>query len=266
MCSTLCKLLRSSFRKSAHVFNQFRAAFHDMEGEILHLRRLRQQVYVSAKRRETNTNLSQWTLQTALLVALLLNYDFAAGAEWLHQRRRRGTQLAEGSCPEQTASSLEDYFLESEVDELALWCDAEHSPLSRTVWKTACEFVQGHRLAQWVRQRNVQGAAVPVQTLVTKYNMAVGSDASGLSSVLPAPPPMFSSGRMWARRWRLKYGGRHAAVKVEDRLPVESLRQKVHTFFSNAGASLSRFWVRFRADFESQFWVPKLVPIFGTRI
>jgi len=202
-----------------------------MEDEILQLRRLRQQVYVSAKRREKNTNLSQWTLQTALLVALLLNYDFAAGAEWLHQRRRRGTQLPDGSCPEQTASSLEDFFLNCDVDELALWCDAEHSPLSRTVRKTASAFVHGHRLAQWVRQRNVQGAAVPVQTLVNKYNMGIGSDASGLSSVLPAPPSMFSSGRMWARRWRLKYGARHAAVKVEARLPVESLRQKVHTFF-----------------------------------
>ena len=50
------------------------------------LRRLQQRAQKQARRRDDTTGLSQWVLQTALLIALLTNYDFSAGAEWLSQK------------------------------------------------------------------------------------------------------------------------------------------------------------------------------------
>ena len=74
------------------------------------IRRLRQRMAAKARRRDSRSNLSQWTLQTALLIALALNYDFTAAAEWLVQKKRRGTQLAEDSEPKQIIQMVGDAF------------------------------------------------------------------------------------------------------------------------------------------------------------
>lgn len=77
------------------------------------LRRFRQQAYVASKRRESLTGLSHWTLQTALLTCVTLNYDFSAGAEWLFQKRRRGTPMEDATTYAQVVEMLKDGFFGS---------------------------------------------------------------------------------------------------------------------------------------------------------
>lgn len=219
-----------------------------MDDVSLQLRRLRQQAYAASRRREQLTGLSHWTLQTALLICLITNYDFSAGAEWLFQKRRRGTPLPEESDPAQVVRSLENVFLEADVEHLADLVD-DSSPLNgsaRTVRSTAQQFVRGFRLAQWVRQRNLQGAVVPTRSLIHRL-----SDPTPGSEIAPPLFSASSSGRVWASRWRQKFGAKHMALKVQDTLPLESLRQKV----------LFNFFGWFLCDFV----VPDLGTIFGPR-
>ena len=92
-----------------------------MDDASRQLQRLRQRAYVSRKRRDKTTNLSYWTLQTALCIVLVLGYDFAAGADWLQQRRRRGTPLSADTSHAEVVELLEEVFLAADVDEVALW-------------------------------------------------------------------------------------------------------------------------------------------------
>ncbi len=51
-----------------------------MESTSSELRRLKKRAYMQERRRDQTSSLTPWCLQTALLIPLLLNYDFSAGA------------------------------------------------------------------------------------------------------------------------------------------------------------------------------------------
>lgn len=197
-----------------------------MEAVRSDVRRLQKRLDNQRRRRDTRTQLSHWTLQTAILIALLLGYDFSAAAEWLQRKRRRGSALPDGAVADEVVSMLEEVFLEMDVDVLASWVDEKDSPLGVTVKKTAEQFVRGYRLACWVRTTNAnRGCAVPTQLLIDQYN---GSLASRQNALLqPINSTVLSSGRSWASRWRAAFGGKHTKLRVEDPIPLEERRSKV---------------------------------------
>ena len=110
-----------------------------------------------------------WTLNTALLISFVLGCNFDAGAEWLHQRRRRGTLLEEGPTRAQTRSMLADVSLRANVEAFALWQDPSHCSLSGSIRKTADGSVRGYQIAQWVRQRSELGSAAPAASLIERF-------------------------------------------------------------------------------------------------
>ena len=101
------------------------------------IRRLQKRAHMQRKRREAATQLSHFTLQTAMLIALIFQYDFSAAAAWLQARKRRGTPLPEGITETEVVQLVENVFLSADVHELAAWADSESCPLSDTVRKTA---------------------------------------------------------------------------------------------------------------------------------
>ena len=191
------------------------------------LRRLQARQLMQQRRRDEKTNLSQFTLQTALLISLVLGYDFSAGAAWLQVRRRRGTPLAEGLHPAQVSAMLEDAFLDADVHELAAWTDPDHCPLSISVRTTAANYVRGRRLAEWVREQNTsRGAVVPSRVLVHRYNSSPCAAVVGLAP-FSAASTASSSGRVWASRWRATFGGKHMRLRLQDPVSLEERRSKV---------------------------------------
>ena len=54
-----------------------------MEEQRKDTKRLQNRRRAAKRRRDAATGLSAWTLQAAMLISLALQYDFAAGAEWL---------------------------------------------------------------------------------------------------------------------------------------------------------------------------------------
>ena len=83
-------------------------------------------------------------MQTSLLIALLLNYDFSAATAWPQQKNRRGANV-EGMSEKQITTMVEDYFFKADVEELALSTDPACCPLPHTVQKTAEVNVKGLR-------------------------------------------------------------------------------------------------------------------------
>ena len=190
------------------------------------VRRLQKRSHMQQKRRAEGTSLSHFTLQTAMLIALLLQYDFSAAAVWLQTRRRRGTQLPEGLTETEVVQMVKNVFLAADVQELATWTDAESRPLSDSVRKAAADFARGHRLAKWVREQNYsRGVAVPTQLLVKEYNQLVRNSAVGPWGATEVSVAR-SYGRVWASRWRAKFGGRHMRLRLEEPVGLEERRSK----------------------------------------
>ena len=190
------------------------------------LQKLRQQQCMRKRRRVQDTNLSPYTLQTALLISLLLGYDFSAGAAWLLLRRRRGTQLSAEVDGPQAQALLEDAFLGIDARVLAAWTDPADVSLSGSIRKTAAKYAREYRLATWVQQRNTVGAVVPSCTLLEKYT---SSSDPALDDMAPLPgiSPTTSHGRVWAYRWRKTFGARHMKMRIQDPTPLEEIRMKV---------------------------------------
>ena len=201
-----------------------------MDDASRQLQRLRQRAYVSRKRRDKTTNQSHWTLQTALCIALVLGYDFAAGADWLQQRRRRGTPLSADTSHAEVVELLEEVFLAADVDELALWTCAGHSPLQDTVLDTGQKYAREHRLAQRVRRQNsVHGVPVPSSLLVQHHGKLVEKGVAHslqASGLIQSHIPLSAAGRVWASRWRQKHGGQHRALRSEEPISLVELQSK----------------------------------------
>lgn len=191
------------------------------------LQRLRSRRAMRQARRSEQSGVSPFTLQVAILISVLLDYDFSAGAAWLVLRRRRGTLLSPEIDDAHAKAILEDEFLKLDVQVLASWADPEDMSLSRSVKRTAAKFAREYRLAAWVRQQNATGAVVPSRVLAEKYNSGSGApDAYNLT----APVNISSStshGRVWAYRWRRLFGARHMRLRWQDPEPLQETRIKV---------------------------------------
>ena len=62
------------------------------------------------RRKVSSIETSQWCIWTALCIAILLQYDFNAAAEWLVSPHRRGTQLDDSIDRETVKAELTRLF------------------------------------------------------------------------------------------------------------------------------------------------------------
>ena len=72
---------------------------------------------------------------------------------------------------------LEHKFLNMGPDVLIIWIDLATSTFSRSTLKTSMLFAEGHRVANWVRDKNViAGCVVRTEQLIDQYNASVVQD------------------------------------------------------------------------------------------
>ena len=204
--------------------------FYEMEVADMtrELKRMRNTAAKALQRRETITVLSTWTLQTATCIVILLDYDFNAGVVWLQSKSRRGAACDPTMSTEDLRHRLENFFLQSDVHVLATWTDPQ-SRVARTALAAAKAFVKSYELALWVRDLNVEyGATVRTPTLIGRYNSEIGSHVSfsADAALHPVLGLGLSGNRMWAYRWRLKYGGKFGSLRAQDPLPLPTRRAK----------------------------------------
>ncbi len=122
---------------------------------------------------------------------------------------------------------LEHKFLNMGPDVLIIWIDLATSTFSRSTLKTAMLFAKGHRLANWVRDKNViAGCVVRTEKLIDQYNASVVQDIASAEVLQHAHRHTSSLGRTWAQRRRAKHGGAVGKLRVRDPISQNEIRDK----------------------------------------
>ena len=85
------------------------------------------------RKREGDGVLTQWCMQVAACIAVLLNFDFKAATEWLDSWPRRGKRANEPLDLASAQAKIEDFVLNTPDEQLGEWTNPEASPLPRTV-------------------------------------------------------------------------------------------------------------------------------------
>ena len=191
------------------------------------IERLRNLKRKREERRALGTHMTQNTWGTAVCIGLLADYDFRASACWLNCKHRRGQALPNDSDWDTLLTELRDYFVEADVDFLHRLEDAAATPLSKSMYKTAVKFAAEYKLGLWVRSVNLgKGAAVRTGVLIETYNHdAALSGNAGL--LLPIAGVEYSTGRVWAYRWRQRQRASYTSLRDQEALMTEQKQRKV---------------------------------------
>ena len=181
------------------------------------------------RQRQKDQRRRTWALTGYLKDAVVILYDLAGGtvapAQLFLAKAARERQWPAKSDVD-LAALIEDAYLAMDVDRLAGLVDLE-GPTSPSVLKTCVRFYEEWRLAAWVRQLNqVQGVAPSTGLVLQRYE---GTRAGWPEAVRPGSVGQASSvnARVWALRWRRRFGARHGRVRAREHVPVEEMRAKV---------------------------------------
>ena len=178
------------------------------------------------KRSITCLGLSAWCMKTAVCIAMLLQYDFTAAAEWLACKDRRGKKVDVNISLASLKTEVTKYFLEQPFGELVHWTDLATTPLPRNILQTAVQWSQAERLKRHVRKANVDyGAPVPSSELIRCYNGQVAEHE--LAPLLPQVPPLVRPmGKFWCSRWRRRHGARIGFLRATEPVGLEEKREQ----------------------------------------
>ena len=166
--------------------------------------------------------------EAVLVMYVLAGYAADPAARYLAMEARKR------QWPSQTEDDLkrkaEEVFLEcSDMGWLAELTCLE-SPSNPAAMKVAVRVVEEWRLAQWVLRLNErQGLAPSTAQVLARAEQAFERAPEGVR------PPYLGAvaearARMWAYRWRRRWGGRHARIRVREDVPLEERRVKVALF------------------------------------
>ena len=202
-------------------------AMDDLHRANRQLRQMQDRCRHHKRKHWKDSAITWWCLEIALCISCILNYDFELGIAWLTDKRRRGAPVPNEVTHDELKAILEDAFLEMPQDHLMSWVDPPTSSLPRGVIKTAMAYAQGHGLATWVRNKNVQtGFVVRSERLIEQYN-GMSSSGSAFGEVLSeVPPHTHSTGRKWAERWRRKHCGYIGSLSVREPISTAEIRDK----------------------------------------
>ena len=127
-------------------------------------------------------------MKSAVCIAMLLQYDFTAAAEWLACENRRGKNVAANISLASLKSEVTKYFLQQPFGELVHWTDLATTPLPRNILATAVQWSEAERLKRYVRKANLDcGAPVPSCELIRCYNGQVAEHELAPLSPLVSP-------------------------------------------------------------------------------
>ena len=204
------------------------AALRDIRRQ---LKRHRQNEHQFRKRRDSNTGLTAWTLQTAMCIACISNWDFVLAAAWVDAHRRRGASAVQLEDDFSTIDRLENFFLNADENEVVAWVDpsvGEH--VQASVIRTATQWVAGRRAAVWVQDLNQRiGMAVRSADVIDSFNSEMTRLNHDVVEVEPVAEVTMPAGRMWMNRWRRKHNGSVGRIRAADILTLEEKRSKVAT-------------------------------------
>ena len=176
-----------------------------------------------------------WLRNVILILYFLTNHAKEPVIKYLATvaRRRKWPPLSDGEI----VRRVDDLYLEVDMGELTALADAEN-PADASAMKEASRVCEEWRLAMWVERLNLErGVAPPIGMVLERYE-----ETRGHLPEAARPPyrgvPAEAAARMWARRWRLWWGGRHGSVPAREDTPLEEKRNKAPMLLQNSRPEL----------------------------
>ena len=190
------------------------------------------------KRKERLWKFTPWLRNVVLILYFLTSHAKEPVVKYLATvaRRRKWPPLGD----EEIGRAVEDLYLEVDMDELMALSDRETSTDAKAM-KEASRVYEEWRLAMWVERLNLQRGLAPPTALVLERYEANRSQAPEAARPPYRGVPAEAAARMWARRWRLWWGGRHGSIPARDEVPLEEKRHKVATFVSESVRACTPF-------------------------
>ena len=125
---------------------------------------------------------------------------------------------------------VEDSFLratshQAGLDEFAALLDTS-SPSDPRAMQVALRVVQEWRLVAWTRSLNYdKGVSLSTEAVLQRLEQA---RLSLPEAARPAPRGTVDQGaaRIWAARWRRRWGGRHGQIRAREAISLDDMRSK----------------------------------------
>ena len=175
------------------------------------------------RRRADAWGLGSVVLQTALIVYATAGYVAEPAVVFLRNsgRKRHWPPMEDGEL----ASLVEECFLQTDVATLTALTDPD-KPSNAAAYSAATKYVEEWRLVTWTADLNrSQGVAPPTSAVLQRREEMVRPDAGERDTALRLTAAS-ASARVWAHRWRRRWGGRHARIRARDDVPTAELRDK----------------------------------------
>ena len=188
----------------------------------------RQQQQQKAKVRDQGWQLTCRQERVVLILYGLAGY--AAGPAVQYLAMQAGKRKWSSRSPQDLESLVGDLFLQADVRQFAALLD-EEGPSDVEAFRDAVAFLREWEVAEWVRGINQrQGVAPATETVLEEFEKRRVQYPEGLR-----PRELGSitetRARESARQWRLRWGARHARVRVRgEGLDAAELREKVPFF------------------------------------
>jgi len=157
-----------------------------------------------------------------LTVYLVSHWNMAAAVDVLdlERRRFRAAQLPR-ACAE---ACVEHWFLEASPRDVAAWATpvASDAAAQRRL-RLAEQFFVDWQLKEWVLQENLQRGVAPTSARLLRQAYAL---KHGVRPARFDVGAMSSRERLWARRWRCRWGAAWTSIQARESCPIQELRQK----------------------------------------
>ena len=182
----------------------------------------------SQRRADHMWHLTTWQSKVLLIVYVLAGYQVAPAAAFLamQARKRKWPPRPE----EEVHQVVGDVFLRADVNWVASLAD-EMDPLDVPCMKVAISFLHQFGVAEWVSNVNQQQGVAPPTGMVLQQ---LESRRLGYPEfVRPRHVGVVADARarVWARKWRMRWGARHARVRIRgEDMDAQEMRDKVCDF------------------------------------
>ena len=176
----------------------------------------------AAKSRARAWELTAELRKSPLSVYVLGGYEVEPAVRFL---RDMGQRRRWPSIPDAAAHRMvEDLFLAADLEEIAA-VSAAPDPHDSPPMRAAMKAVEEWKLVVWTRMQNSERGVAPSTDAVLQ-RLAADRALAGHPCPHDRGTVADSPARMWATRWRRRWGGRSGTIRVVDELPVAERRDK----------------------------------------
>ena len=175
------------------------------------------------KRNERAWRLSEWQRHVLLIIYTLAGYNAPPASKFLASEALRRKWPPKSD--EELQVIVEDAFLEVPEAKLADLCYLPE-PLDPAAAKEAVRWAEEWRLAKWIEGFNDRGAAPPTGSVLERLEQQRRALPEG---VRPNPRGTVAEtrARMYALRFRNRWGARHQRIRPREDMEPAEMRQKV---------------------------------------